>query len=48
MEFKSIEEIKEHFGFSFENVEDLRKELKKLLLKSHPDTTGNNFQATNK
>lgn len=44
MVFNSINDIKEHFGIEVENINDLRKELKKRLVNSHPDKTGGNFK----
>jgi hypothetical protein len=45
MEFTSIEEIKEYFGIDANREEELRKELKIMISKLHPDKTGGEYRS---
>lgn len=47
MDFKSVDEIKEHFGISLDETNEIRKELKKRLASedAHPDKTGGSFKS---
>lgn len=47
MDFKSIDEIKEHFGITLDDTNEIRKELKKRLAKedAHPDKTGGSYKS---
>jgi len=47
MDFKSFDEIKEHFGISLDETNEIRTELKKRLSseEAHPDKTGGSFKS---
>lgn len=40
MEFNSIEDIRKHFGFVNQEINEIRSELKKMLFEVHPDSSG--------
>ncbi|WP_426325173.1 hypothetical protein [Pedobacter sp. R-06] len=43
MEFKSIEDIKEYFGFEATEIDEIRKQLINMLAKLHPDKNGGQY-----
>ncbi len=44
MEFNSLNEIKEEFGIESEEVDSVKKELKKLIKDIHPDKNNGEFK----
>jgi hypothetical protein len=44
MEFTSIEEIKDHFGFETHDIEEIRRQLRNMLAELHPDKNGGEFR----
>lgn len=45
MTFNSLEQIKEHYGLEMDDVDALKKELKKVQASIHPDRTGGEYQS---
>lgn len=45
MEFKSIEEIKQHFGLDIEDINEIKKTLKQRIKTVHSDKTGGTYKS---